>query len=159
VVFWYADATTTHSGVIISANSVASLYQKIRVGETVHVHGSKPPINIFDVVHEKRISHEELINLPQPGATADQATGQVPGSQNDGHGTAYSGSTSIENRYLVDGIDITGLTFGDVGTPILNEFVHEIQAITGGYDAQYGRSTGGIVNIITRSGTNTLRGS
>ena len=63
------------------------------------------------------------------------------------------------DRYLVDGIDITGLTYGDVGTPLLSEFVHEMQIVSGGYNAEYGRSTGGIINIVTRSGTDTLRGS
>src|SRR6185295_15084399 len=91
--------------------------------------------------------------------TFESALGSVPGSSNDGAGVAFSGASGLENRYVVDGNDITGLTFGNVGSPILNEFIHEIVAVTGGYNAEYGRATGGIVNIITRSGTDTLRGS
>ena len=34
------------------------------------------------------------------------------------------GSSGLENRYVLDGIDITGLTVGNVGTPVLNDFVH-----------------------------------
>ena len=159
VAFEFAGVTSVHSGVVVGANNTTSLYRELKIGEAIHVKGSPPPINVVSHTHELRVTRKELEHLPIPGVTATDATGQVPGSQNDGRGTAYSGSTSLENRYLVDGIDITGLTYGDVGTPVLNDFVHEIQAITGGYDAQYGRSTGGIVNIITRSGTDDFRGS
>ena len=86
-----------------------------------------------------------------PGPTFVLGARAAPGPQNDGVGIAISGP-SLENRYLVDGIDITGLTLGDVGTPLLNDFVQEIEAVTGGYNAEYGRATGGIVNIITRRG-------
>ena len=159
VEFEFATTKAVHSGVIVGANNTTSVYQALKIGESIHIIGDPPPINTISHTHEKRIGRPELEHLPIPGVNATDATGQVPGSSNDGRGTAYSGSTSLENRYLVDGIDITGLTYGDVGTPVLNDFVHEIQAITGGYDAQYGRSTGGIVNIITRSGTDQFRGS
>ena len=97
--------------------------------------------------------------MPVPGNTFDAVIGAIAGAQNDGVGPAFSGSTSLENRYLVDGIDVTGLTFGNVGSPVINQFIENIEVITGGYNAEYGRSTGGIANVVTRTGTNTLRGS
>jgi outer membrane receptor for ferrienterochelin and colicin len=39
------------------------------------------------------------------------------------------------------------------------DFIDQIQAKTGGYEAEFGESTGGIVNVITKSGSNTIRGS
>ncbi len=153
---------TTHvvrAGIEVGAGNVTPLYQAMRIGESIKIHGSPPPINIVSTTKEKRINREQLESLPVPGDTFQSALGSVPGSSNDGAGVAFSGASGLENRYIVDGNDITGLTFGNVGTPVLNEFIHEIIAVTGGYNAEYGRATGGIVNIITRSGTDTLRGS
>ena len=43
--------------------------------------------------------------------------------------------------------------------PLITEFIDEIQVITGGYQAEYGRATGGIVNVTTKHGSNELHGS
>jgi outer membrane receptor protein involved in Fe transport len=149
----------TRSGVVVSAGAVTTLVQKLRIGESIRIDGTPPPINTVSTAHEGRVDRAYLESMPVPGPTFEAALGAVPGSQGDGVGVAFSGSSSLENRYLVDGIDITGLTFGEVGTPILNDFIHEIQIVTGGYSAEYGRSTGGIVNIVTRTGTDQFRGS
>jgi hypothetical protein len=155
----FDTATTTRSGVIVNANAVTILHEAIKIGEAIHIDGTPPPIRTTSTAKETLVTREQLESLAIPGTTIASAIGIVPGSQNDGVGTALSGSTGLENRWLVDGIDITGLTYGDLGTPVLNEFVHEIQIVSGGYNAEYGRATGGIINVITRSGTDTLRGS
>src|SRR5690606_36814976 len=69
------------------------------------------------------------------------------------------GSTSLENVYVVDGVNTTGLVTAGIATPLINEFIEEIQVITGGYQAEYGRSTGAVVNVVTKQGGNQLRGS
>src|SRR5262249_18845011 len=45
------------------------------------------------------------------------------------------------------------------GSAVINNFIEEIEVITGGYDAEYGRATGGVVNVVTKTGTNDLAGS
>jgi len=152
-------ATAVRSGVVVGANALTTLNQALKIGEAILVHGTPPPIRVDSVAKERRIDREQLESLPIPGDTFEAAAGAVPGAQNDGTGVAMSGSTGLENRYLVDGTDITGLTYGDVGTPVMNEFIHEMVVVSGGYNAEYGRATGGIVNIITRSGTDQFRGS
>jgi outer membrane receptor protein involved in Fe transport len=154
----FATTSAVHRGVVVGANSVSSIFHKLKIGEAVFVDGKKPRINIDSHTKETRVTREEMESLPT-GPTFEGALRGIPGTQNDGVGIAMSGSSALENRYLVDGIDITGLTYGDVGTPLLNDFIHEIVAVSGGYNAEYGRSTGGVVNIITRSGTDELRGS
>jgi len=89
-----------------------------------------------------------------------------------GTGTAnpsIAGGTGLENNYIADGVSITDGGFGGIGvysrmygslsTGINLSFVKEVQVKTGGYEAQYGKSTGGIVQIVTKSGTNQLHGS
>jgi len=97
----------------------------------------------------------------------------APGvSSGGGTGTAnpsIAGGTGLENNYVADGVSITDGGFGGIGvysriygslsTGINLSFVKEVDVKTGGYEAQYGKSTGGIVQIVTKSGTNQLHGS
>ena len=159
VTFWWEDTQVVRKSVVVNANQTTPVFQNIKRGEVVEMQAPPPPIDVTSTDHGGRIGKDVLEKIPQPSRTADGVAGNQPGAHNDGIGAAYSGSTSLENRYLVDGIDITGLTFGDVGTPVLNNFVEEIQVLTGGYNAEWGRATGGIVNIVTKSGSNKFRGS
>jgi hypothetical protein len=90
----------------------------------------------LDGARRESTSASTSINVPLPSRTTDGAAAGVADANGDGLGIAISGSTSLENRYLVDGIDITGLTFGDVGTSVLNDFVEEVEVATGGYQAE-----------------------
>ena len=49
--------------------------------------------------------------------------------------------------------------FGSLGNGVTFDFIKEIEVKTAGYEAEFGQSTGGVVNVITKSGTNNLRGS
>jgi len=69
-----------------------------------------------------------------------------------------AGSSAAENRFIIDGIDTTNAM---VGLPLqsLNvDNVEEIQIKSSGYAAEYGGATGGVVNVLTRSGANTWHG-
>ena len=81
---------------------------------TIHVHGTPPPIRLDSNQHDYHVGRPEIENVPHPGNTFEAVIGGIGGAQNDGVGVAFSGSTSLENRYIVDGIDITGLTYGNV---------------------------------------------
>ena len=73
--------------------------------------------------------------------------------------TAMVGSSSAENLYLVNGLNTTNVYQGLGSTFVPMEFVEEVQIKTGGYEAEYGRSTGGVINLVTKSGSNTLHGA
>src|SRR6266478_4404190 len=97
----------------------------------------------------------------------------APGvSSGGGTGTAnpsIAGGTGLENNYVADGVSITDGGFGGIGvysriygslsTGINLSFVKEVDVKTSGFEAQYGRSTGGIVQIVTKSGSNHLHGA
>jgi hypothetical protein len=89
-----------------------------------------------------------------------------------GTGTAnpsIAGGTGLENNYIADGVSITDGGFGGIGvysriygslsTGINLSFVKEVDVKTGGFEAQYGKSTGGIVQIVTKSGSNKFHGA
>lgn len=82
---------------------------------------------------------------------------------------SISGGSALDNLYVADGVNITNSAFGGIGTfsrvygalgtGINTSFVKEVQVKTGGFEPQYGQSTGGIVNIITQSGGNEFHGA
>ncbi|PYS83412.1 MAG: hypothetical protein DMF67_09160 [Acidobacteria bacterium] len=71
---------------------------------------------------------------------------------------SVAGSSGPENNYILDGVSVTDPAFGGSGANLPFEFVQEVQVQTGAYGADLGHSTGGIFNVITKSGSNAIRG-
>lgn len=69
------------------------------------------------------------------------------------------GATSTGNVYLFDGVDATDTTTGTFGSNFNYEAIQEIAVNTGGFSAEYGRASGAIVSVVTKSGTNEFHGS
>src|SRR5262249_45338864 len=67
-------------------------------------------------------------------------------------------SYSSENLFLIDVVNTTNVIKGIQGKDVNNEFIQEVEVKTGGYQAEYGRNTGGVVNVITKSGGNEFHG-
>ncbi len=70
-----------------------------------------------------------------------------------------AGATGAENKYFVDGVDVTDSFLGFTGTNLPYNFVNEIEVREGGYEAEYSSALGGIINVITPSGGNEYHGS
>jgi len=161
--------------VIVSVGQTTDIPVSMQVGgvtETVNVTAESPLINTKTTTIGSVLSTDSLRSIPV-GRTFAQAMYLTPGVSNSGTvGTAnpsISGGSGLENQYIVDGANVTntgygGLgsysgTFGSLGNATPYDFVKEIQVKTGGYEAEYGQATGGVVNVVTKSGTNKLRGS
>jgi len=71
---------------------------------------------------------------------------------------SVSGSSGLENLYIMDGINTTDPSFGGSGANLPFEFVQEVEIKTGAFGAEYGLSTGGIFNVLTKSGGNEFHG-
>lgn len=80
-------------------------------------------------------------------------TGAAPTS-----GLNMSGQRARSNLVNVDGADATDNSVNGVRSTVSQEAVQEFQIITNSYSAEYGRAAGGVVNIITRSGSNAFHG-
>src|SRR6266568_8974984 len=82
---------------------------------------------------------------------------------------SISGGSALDNLYVADGVNITDSAFGGIGTfsrvfgalgtGINTSFVKEVQVKTAGFEPQYGQSQGGIINIITQSGSRDYHGA
>jgi hypothetical protein len=93
------------------------------------------------------------IVFAQPGVQADFGEGPPRALA-----ISIYGSTSAENVYLIDGVDTTDVVKGIQGKDINYEFVQEVEVKASGYPAEYGHSTGGVINVITKSGGNDFHG-
>jgi len=164
VTFYYISVVLERRNIPVGINKVSPVYIKIDPnessgGETIVVVDSVPTIDPTSTTQGITLDSEYLNKIPVPGRTFESALGAAAGSQGDALGVAFSGSTSLENQYIVDGVNTTSLQYGTSGTPVINDFIEEIEVITGGYNAEYGRATGGVVNVVTKSGTNEIAGS
>lgn len=82
---------------------------------------------------------------------------------------SISGGTGLENQYVADGVDLTDTGFGGIGifsriygplaTGINLAFLQEVQVKTAGFEPQYGKATGGIIQIVTKSGGREYHGA
>jgi outer membrane receptor protein involved in Fe transport len=89
-----------------------------------------------------------------PGVTSSGLR-DVSGRDRD---PSVAGSSGLENSYILDGINTTDPSFGGSGANLPFEFVQEVEIKTGAYGAEFGLSTGGIFNVLTKSGGNDLHG-
>ncbi len=162
VVIYYADAQFSRTNVLIQLGKVAKVNINInteaQAGETIVIEGRAPLIDQQSTKTGNTITRDYTENIPT-GRTFGAVLGAAGGSQDDFYGTSVGGSTSVENTYIVEGINTTDPGFGLLSTNLPNEFVQETEVITGGYNAEYGRSTGGVINVITKSGSNEFHGS
>jgi hypothetical protein len=115
---------------------------------TVDVTSSESALNIGDV---------ELARLPiarNLTSVALLAPGTSKGDNAFGNLASFGGASVAENAYFINGLNVTDFRNGLGGSTIPFEFYKEFQVKTGGYSAEFGRSTGGVINAVTKSGTN-----
>ncbi len=142
-----------------------SLQPETMASEEITIAGLPPVIDIGSTNQGNVVSRDfiDRVAFVQPNANGvlnfaslASASPQVVGDQ---YGFSFSGSQSPENSYIVDGVTVrNGATGVNAGTTPL-QFVEEANVITGGYQAEYGRSTGGVISAVTKSGSNELHGS
>jgi hypothetical protein len=131
--------------------------------ETITVSGAAPVIDVTSAQQGASISSETLRSLPIARnftAAAQLAPGtatQTGNGQGAGQTTVY-GSSGSENSYIVDGLNMTGISHGQSVKNINMDFIAEENVLTGGLPAEYGRLTGGAIIAVTKSGSNEFHG-
>lgn len=148
---------TTDVNVVLSASGVT---------ETVEVSGDtiQTTVNNFDAVQNEAAIQNLPINGRRfqdfvtltPTAQVDPSRGQI----------SLSGQRGINSNVNVDGVDYNQPFFGGIrggersnsAFTLPQEAIREFTVVAAGYNAEFGRSSGGIVNAVTRSGDNQVRG-
>ena len=163
-------ATATAPGVVITVGGVENLPITLGVAggkETVTVSAAAALIEttrtgVVDTVDQRRIDNlptngRNYINftLTDSQVVRDNApnTGAAPTS-----GLNMSGQRGRSNLVNVDGADATDNSVNGVRSTVSQEAVDQFQIITNGYQPEYGRASGGVVNIVTKSGSDDFHG-
>ena len=125
--------------------------------DEVVVTSEAPLVNTTNATVGLEMSQEFYADLPVQRNYASVAR-VAPGAQVDDSGQSFYGSSGAENAYYIDGANTTGVELGEQGTSLNFEFIDEVQVKTGSYSAEYGRATGSVINVITKSGGNEFHG-
>ena len=161
----------SRSGIDVAANQTLRFNVELLPGtagtETVTVIGTPPTIDIGSSAIGTTVNQEFMQNLPvaRPGGLGganrsfDSLATTAPQASADFYGVGINGATSPENLFLIDGISVNNPGFGTLGTPLTAEFMEEVKIVTGGYMPEYGRTSGGVISGVTRSGGNEFHGS
>src|SRR5262245_32058855 len=142
------------------------------ISEVVEVTAGTAAVDTTSTAIGANLSDQVYQNLPLQRGVASLFY-LAPGVTDSlGGGVAnpsISGGSALDNLYVADGVNITDASFGGLGVfsrvygtlgvGINTQYIKEVQVKTGGFEPQYGQSQGGIVNIITKSGTNQYHGS
>ena len=130
-------------------------------GQEVTVTARAPVIDEGSTTSGVTVGQKQMQLVPygRGSRNFDAVATVAPGVYGDRFGAQVQGSTSPENNYIIDGVNVTNPGFGTLGTSLLQDFVQEVEIKTGGYLPEYGRATGGIINVTTKSGGNEFHGS
>ena len=175
--------TEAQRGITLTVAASVSLDQTLRVGsitETVLVQSEVPAVqtsssDISTVVNATTVrelplngrSWTDLAQL-QAGVSAihtqpDFSAGTDRGNRGFGQQLTISGARPQQNNYRLDGVSLNDYANGAPGSVLGGSLgvdaIQEFSVITSNYSAEYGKTSGGVVNAITRSGTNKIHGS
>lgn len=142
------------------------------IAEAVQVTAGTPVIDATSTTSGATISSEMLQRIPV-GRTMSATAYLAPGVSSSGSAGAanpsIAGGSGLDNQYVIDGVNVTNqgygalgsysIIFGSLGNATPFDFIDQVEVKTGGYEAEFGQATGGVVNVITKSGSNALRGS
>ena len=116
-------------------------------------------------VQDSPITGRNFVRLVQslPGAFEGQAnslaSGNRPDDRRQSSAVSINGAMDNQNNQLIDGMDNNERAIGTVGVKPSIDAIAEIKVQTNMYTAEVGRTAGGVVNVITKSGTNDYHGS
>lgn len=164
-------------GITLSVGQDAVADATLTVGQienTVTIEATAQTVNTTSAALSGLVTKEEIRDLPlngrsfqqlallQTGVSAALAAGNDPVGGRTPKIT-INGARPEQNNFLLDGTDINNVynkTPGSVAGVLLGvEAILEFQVLTNAYSAEFGRSAGGVINAVTRSGTNAFHGS
>lgn len=163
----------------VVAGSTSSIDVHLEVGsvtDTVEVEGGAVQIDTENTALTTPLTDQLYQSLPLARNVSGifaLAPGVVSGGGTDtkGNGTnpSIGGASGLENLYLVDGVNATDQAFGgfgtynrywgSLGTGVNLAFIKEVDIKTTAFEPQYGKAAGGIVEIVTKSGSTTYHGA
>ena len=162
------------TGISLTIGAVATMDVSLEIGatqESVSVTAEVPVVETTRSQTSTTVTTKQVSDLPINGRNFLDFTVLTPGVLRDptrGGDLSFGGQRGTSNSVLVDGSDSNNIFFGQstgrAGTgrnpySFSQDSVQEFQVNTNGYNAEVGRAGGGVINVITKSGTNLFHGS
>ncbi len=159
--------TLTRTDIAVAVNQEVALDVTLdvaAVAETVEVSANIPLVEPTRADLTSRVGTETIEALPLNGRNFEDLIALVPGakslpSSQQGEEVSIFGERASSISYVVDGADNNDPLNGGAFQRYTQDSIQEFEVITTGYEAEFGRAQGGVINIITRSGTNEISGS
>lgn len=151
-----------YSGIKVAEKQTIELNVKmsesvLSLGQEVVIIGEKRLFDVEETSSKRSIKSDDLsiAAVQNVQEVVGLQTGVVQ-SDNEIH---IRGSRGYENAYLVDGVSVQDVLGGSgFGLQLSPDAIQEMEVITGGYNAEYGQATSGVVNITTKEGSDKYRG-
>ncbi len=138
--------------------NIAMVPEAVQMEEQVVKTGTAPAVNIGSAEAGTIVSKEFLASVPTT-RTFEQVATIAPTATRDNYGVSFAGASSPENNYIIDGLRVSDPSYGTLGTNLLTNFVDQLDVKVGSFMPEYGYSSAGIINTVTKSGGNEFHGS
>jgi hypothetical protein len=131
-----------------------------KIEHSVDVRGATPPpVSSPAGAFNLRTADTNLLPVGRtPFFLAELAPGLTDNTPNNTQVT-ISGAFAYDNVFLMDGVDINDNVLGQPNNLFIEEAIDEVQVLTSGISSEYGRFSGGVVNVVTKSGGNAFAGA
>jgi hypothetical protein len=168
----------TRAGILLSVADALRVDLELTLGslqETIEVSAAPPALQTDSAAMGTLVNQRAVQDLPLNGRNyvnlvrlTAGANDSVPnalssGNRSDdrrrGSSVSINGQHDVFNNSLIDGVDNNERFIGTVMVKPSVEALAEFRVITNSYSAEYGRTSGGVINLVTKSGTNQLHGS
>src|SRR6202022_679461 len=173
--------STTISTMTLAVGAEQQLNIPMKVGEasqTVEVTGALQQIDLASSTLTEQVESQTILELPLNGrdwtslATLNPGVNLIEtqvdyaqsarGNRGFGAELTISGQRTTNNNYRLDGVSVNDYANSGpgnvIGAALGVDAIQEFSVLTGGFSAEYGKATGGVVNAITKSGTNAFHG-
>jgi hypothetical protein len=148
---------TLHVGTTITIDYVLNV---AGMSESVEVRGNLPARENTKAAVVRVVQRAELEALPVVNRNFNDLAALSPGVTRTGvyGGVDINGSRDFQNAYLLDGVSAKRQRLGDQRMPYAQDWIEEFKVITTQFGPEFGQASGGVLNVITRSGSNQLSG-
>ena len=146
-----------HVGAVVNIDWVLGLAP---VAQDVVVQADRPILETTHNTLTRIVQSVEIDTLPVIDRNLNTLAALAPGVNSSGvyGGVDISGARDFQNAYLVDGVTAERQRLGDQQIPFAQDWIQEFQVMTSQFPVEFGRAAGGVLNVITRSGTNVNAG-
>jgi hypothetical protein len=163
-------STETRPDIVLIIDQTAILHFALKpaaIAETVTVTGDSPIVDVTRSDVSTSVSTQQIQDLPVASRRWIDLAMLTPGTSQDNiRGFFYRGNVNVgaggreySNGFVVDGVNNTWAEMGEPRQNFAMDAIQEFKVSTSTYKAEYGLATGGLVAVVTKSGTNQVHGS